>query len=78
MTDDKSLERKQIISQAMSGLLPREKLAVVMQNNGATLAVIGETLSVTPERARQIALKGIRRMRTHMRMNGKLSIEDAL
>ena len=78
MSDDKSMERKQVISMAMRCLTPRYKLAVVMLNNGATLDEIGGEINVSRERARQITLKGMRNMKRQLHKDGFRDILDVL
>lgn len=67
-TDVDQLERRDLITKILeqTPLTDREEVAIRMVVvEEATLDDVGQELNVTKERARQIFLRGIRRLRTH-------------
>jgi len=51
---------------ALDGLDPRERMVVVHRNDGVTCRQLGELLSLTRERVRQIELKAMVKLRTRL------------
>lgn len=67
-TDTDQLERRDLITKILeqTPLTDREEIAIRMVVvEDAPLSDVGKELNVTMERARQIFLRGIRRLRTH-------------
>lgn len=67
-TDMEQFEQRDLITKilAKTPLTDREEVAIMMMViEESTLDDVGQELNVTKERARQIFLRGIRRLRTH-------------
>jgi DNA-directed RNA polymerase sigma subunit (sigma70/sigma32) len=65
-----ALERESSVRLAVAGLPPRERSAVLARSSGATLHQAGRVLGVSRERVRQLAVKGMARLR--QRVSGEL------
>lgn len=69
-TDTEQLDRVDLITKILeqTPLTDREEIAIMMIVIGeSTLDEVGQELGVTRERARQIFMKGIRRLRNHQK-----------
>lgn len=73
----KTALQRDAIRKLMSHMLPRQRLALTMSVEGATLDEIGSELGVSVERCRQIMVQGMDRARAAARKL-KLSSEDVL
>lgn len=74
---EESVVAKQLIGRWSKSLTPRQITAVSMHVAGSTFQEIGmEVGGVSPERARQIIMKGLRNMRSAALRDGVRRLED--